>query len=127
GAFGRALGGKLGVSAGVAAPGTTLSGTGTLSTADGNSANAGVNLAAGAMGRGFYGLALQASNFAALLNFLETQGDVSVLSSPRVATLNNQKAVLKVGSDELYVTGISTTTTSSGTGVVSTPTVNLQP
>ena len=127
GAFGRTLAGKLGVSVGVGAPGTVLAGTGTLSTNDGNSANAGVNLNAGALGRGFYGLALQASNFAALLNFLETQGDVSVLSSPRIATLNNQKAVLKVGTDELYVTGVSTTTTSSGSGSVSTPTLNLQP
>ena len=127
GAFGRTLAGKLGVSVGVGAPGTVLAGSGTISTADGNSANAGVNLNAGALGRGFYGLALQASNFAALLNFLETQGDVSVLSSPRIATLNNQKAVLKVGTDELYVTGVSTTTTSSGSGSVSTPTLNLQP
>lgn len=43
----------------------------------------------------------------AVLGFLETQGDVQTLSSPRVATLNNQKAVLKVGTDELYVTNIS--------------------
>src|SRR5690606_16191323 len=35
---------------------------------------------------GFFGLALQTANFAALINFLETQGSVSVLSSPRVAT-----------------------------------------
>jgi MSHA biogenesis protein MshL len=127
GAFGHALAGKLGVTLGSAAPGTVLQTTGALSSGDGNSVNVGANLNAGTLGRGFYGIALQASNFAALLNFLETQGDVSVLSSPRVATLNNQKAVLKVGADALYVTGISTTTTSSGTGSVSTPTVNLQP
>ncbi len=50
-----------------------------------------------------------------------------MLSSPRIATLNNQKAVLKVGSDELYVTGITTSTTTTGTGSVSTPSVTLQP
>jgi MSHA biogenesis protein MshL len=127
GAFGRILGGSVGVSLGVAAPGTVLQTVGALSTGDGTTAQVGANINASPIGRGFYGVALQASNFAALLNFLQTQGDVSVLSSPRIATLNNQKAVLKVGSDELYVTGITTTTTSSGTSSVSTPTVNLQP
>jgi MSHA biogenesis protein MshL len=52
---------------------------------------------------------------------------VQVLSSPRIATLNNQKAVLKVGSDELYVTGVATSTVSSGNSTTSTPSVTLQP
>ena len=122
--------GKLGnglLSIGSAAPGSKLGNTGNLSSADGNLLAPGASLAAGALGRGFYGLAFQAANFAALLNFLETQGDVQVLSSPRIATLNNQKAVLKVGSDELYVTGISSNTTSSGNSSVTTPTLTLQP
>jgi MSHA biogenesis protein MshL len=76
---------------------------------------------------GFYGVAFQSANFAAMLNFLESQGSVHVLSSPRVATLNNQKAVLKVGNDEFFVTNVSTTTT-SGTGATTTsPTVTLAP
>lgn len=78
------------------------------------------------LGKGFFGLAFQTANFAALLNFLETQGSVSVLSSPRIATLNNQKAVLKVGTDDLFVTNITTTTTSTTTGSVSTPSLTLQ-
>ncbi len=65
------------------------------------------------------GIALQLRNFSALLNFLQTQGTVNVLSSPRISTINNQKAVLKVGRDEQYVTGFesntSTTTTTGGT------------
>jgi MSHA biogenesis protein MshL len=36
-------------------------------------------------------MAFQTSNFAALIS-LEGQGTVHVLSSPRIATLNNQKA-----------------------------------
>ena len=122
--------GKLGnglASIGSAAPGTVLAPSGPLTSANGNSSAPGSGLAAGALGRGFYGLAFQAANFAALLNFLETQGHVQVLSSPRIATLNNQKAVLKVGSDELYVTGISSSTTTSGTNAISTPTLTLQP
>ena len=122
--------GKLGnglASIGTAAPGTRLGVTGAISSSDGNSAAPGVDLTAGTLGRGFYGLAFQAANFAALLNFLQTQGEVQVLSSPRIATLNNQKAVLKVGSDELYVTGVSTSTTSNGNNSVSSPTLTLQP
>jgi len=75
---------------------------------------------------GLFGMAFQTSNFAALLNFLETQGDVHVLSSPRIATLNNQKAVLKVGTDEFFVTNVTNTTT-TGTATTSTPSVTLQP
>jgi MSHA biogenesis protein MshL len=56
---------------------------------------------------GVFGFALQTSNFAALLAFLESQGAVQVLSSPRIATLNNQKAVLKVGFDELFVSNLA--------------------
>lgn len=85
-----------------------------------------------AAGGGLFGLALATEGFQAVLGFLETQGDVQTLSSPRVATLNNQKAVLKVGTDELYVTNISggtasnTTTTASG-GSTTMPTVTLSP
>lgn len=73
-----------------------------------------------------FGLAFQTNNFAALLNFLETQGDVHVLSSPRIATLNDQKAVLKVGTDEFFVTNVTSTTT-TGTATTTTPSVTLQP
>ncbi|MBA2689688.1 MAG: pilus (MSHA type) biogenesis protein MshL [Burkholderiales bacterium] len=94
------------------------------------SANPGADLLGGTnIGAGVFGFAFQASNFAALLSFLETQGGVHVLSSPRIATLNNQKAVLKVGSDEFFVTSISTTTTTTsltGAGTVS-PTITVQP
>jgi MSHA biogenesis protein MshL len=74
-----------------------------------------------------FGLALQTSNFAALLSFLESQGSVQVLSSPRIATINNQKAVLKVGTDEFFVTNVTTTTTTTGTSSQQSPTVTVQP
>ncbi|MBP7665824.1 MAG: pilus (MSHA type) biogenesis protein MshL [Burkholderiaceae bacterium] len=125
GAFGKLGSGQLSI--GSAAPGSRLGTTGPLGSNEGTLVAPGVDMATGALGRGFYGLAFQASNFAALLNFLQTQGDVQVLSSPRIATLNNQKAVLKVGSDELYVTGVTTTTTSNGTSSNSSPSLTLQP
>jgi MSHA biogenesis protein MshL len=74
-----------------------------------------------------FGLAVQTANFAALISFLETQGTVHVLSSPRVAAVNNQKAVLKIGTDEFYVTGVQTTTNSTTTGNTVSPSVTLQP
>jgi MSHA biogenesis protein MshL len=75
-----------------------------------------------------FGLALQTRNFAALLGFLETQGDLQVLSSPRIATLNNQKAVLKVGTDEFFVTNITTNqTTTTGGAIQNSPSITVQP
>jgi MSHA biogenesis protein MshL len=73
-----------------------------------------------------FGLAVQTSNFAALISFLETQGTVHVLSSPRVAAVNNQKAVLKIGTDEFFVTGVTTNTNATAAGTTTTPSVTLQ-
>ncbi|MFZ2540759.1 MAG: secretin N-terminal domain-containing protein, partial [Gallionella sp.] len=84
-----------------------------------------VAAATGQAAGSLFGLAFQTSNFAALLSFLESQGNVHVLSSPRIATLNNQKAVLKVGTDEFFVTNVTNTTT-TGTSTTSTPSVTLQ-
>jgi MSHA biogenesis protein MshL len=74
-----------------------------------------------------FGIAAQTPSFSALLQFLESQGAVQVLSSPRVATLNNEKAVLKVGTDEFFVTNVSTVTTTSGTATQQSPTVTVAP
>ncbi len=76
-----------------------------------------------------FGLALQSSNFAALISFLETQGSVHVLSSPRIAALNNQKAVLKVGDEEFHVTGFTgSSSRTEGNQTVRDPaSVELQP
>lgn len=76
---------------------------------------------------GLFGLALQTGNFAALLSSLETQGDVQVLSSPRIAALDNQKAVLKVGTDDFIVTSFTTSTSSTATANVVSPTITVQP
>ena len=78
-------------------------------------------------GAGVLGLAVTTGSFAGLLSFLETQGSVHVLSSPRVAAINNQKAVLRVGTDDFFITNISTTTASSAAGNVTTPSITLQP
>jgi len=71
--------------------------------------------------------AVTLNNFAAFLELLETQGSVQVLSSPRVSTLNNQKAVIKVGSDEYYVTEVKASTTTSAGASTTTPEIILTP
>ncbi len=85
-------------------------------------------------GGGTFGLALSRGGFQALLSFLESHGDTQILSSPRIATLNNQKAVLKVGTDDYFITGISGSNTSNATNSTGTtgttnqiPTLTLTP
>jgi len=113
----------VGSTQGVAAPPISSVGPAAIAAQSGHAIGAAAE-AAGSL----FGLAFQTSNFAALISFLEQQGTVHVLSSPRIATMNNQKAVLKVGTDEFFVTGVSTTTTTNatGSGTVS-PNVTLQP
>ena len=122
---------KLGLSTrasgGVVSPGAKLAPSGTIG--DGLlTVNPGValDLAATAAGS-LLGLAFQTSNFAAVLDFLGTQGNTQVLSSPRIATMNNQKAVLKVGTDDFFVTSISSTTSAVGNTTATTPNIGVQP
>ena len=75
---------------------------------------------------GVFGINFNFTDFAAMIELLETQGQVQVLSSPRVSTLNNQKAVIKVGTDEFFVTKVSSTTT-TGTATTTTPEIELTP
>ncbi|MDD9197094.1 pilus (MSHA type) biogenesis protein MshL [Aliivibrio sp. S3MY1] len=65
-------------------------------------------------------------NFSAVLRFMDTQGDLNVLSSPRVTAANNQKAVIKVGRDEYFVTEVSSVT-GSGDNSNASPEVTLTP
>jgi MSHA biogenesis protein MshL len=114
--------------ASLAARGAALSSNGVVADTAARSIAAGAaalaqNNPAGAV----FGLALQTGDFAALITFLEAQGDVQVLSSPRLATINNQKAVLKVGTDEFFVTNVSSTQTTTGVSTQNTPNITLQP
>ncbi|MCZ7563973.1 MAG: pilus (MSHA type) biogenesis protein MshL [Burkholderiales bacterium] len=136
-----------GFSAGLVRPGSTLQTTGALTSPNLTANPAGRSITNTSADNRFlqgiagftnfpgvslFGLALQTGSFAALLEFLAGQGSVQVLSSPRIATLNNQKAVLKVGSDEFFITnvtgGSTGTTTAVATGGTTTfPTLTLQP
>jgi MSHA biogenesis protein MshL len=80
---------------------------------------------------GTFGLSFADRGFQMVLGFLESHGNTQVLSSPRIATLNNQKAVLKVGTDEYFVTNVSGGSVTPGNnatnGTTSLPTVTLTP
>src|SRR3990167_8075033 len=66
-------------------------------------------------------------NLKVLLQLLQSQGNVQVLSSPHISTVNNQKAVIKVGQDEFFVTGVSTSNTIIGTNTIPSQDVSLTP
>ena len=80
---------------------------------------------------GLFGLSYndEANGFNGMIEMLQTQGTVQVLSNPRVSASNNQKAVIKIGEDEYYVTNVdSTTNLAGGTGAaVSNSNVDLTP
>ena len=66
-------------------------------------------------------------NLGVAVELLQTQGDVSILSSPRITTSNNQKAVIKVGEDEYFVTKFETSTVTSASSTTSSPSVEYTP
>lgn len=76
---------------------------------------------------GVFAAALTTQNFTAFIELLKSQGNVQVLSSPRISTLNNQKAVIKVGADEFFVTDVNTTTTTTTTTATPNVSVELTP
>ncbi|EGW22548.1 secretin N-terminal domain-containing protein [Methylobacter tundripaludum] len=68
-------------------------------------------------------LGAHSGDFRAFVELMETQGKTNVLSSPRISTLNNQSAIIKVGQDEYFATGFNGGTPGA-TGVAPTaPTV----
>jgi len=123
------------VSGGMISPGASLAplpyGGGqpaVINNGQGLSASTGFSLSNAATAAGsLFGFAFQTNNFAALITFLESQGSVHVLSSPRIAAVNNQKAVLKIGTDEFFVTGITNNINTTNNSTVVSPTVTVQP
>ena len=71
---------------------------------------------------GAFTLAANFTDFASYIELLAVQGSTHVLSSPRVSTLNNQKAIIKSGSDEFFVTSVSSNTV---TGTASNTSLNV--
>ncbi|MBF7073690.1 pilus (MSHA type) biogenesis protein MshL [Glaciecola sp. MH2013] len=76
---------------------------------------------------GITSLSFLNKDFSGVLNLLDTQGNVQVLSSPRVTAINNQKAVIKVGEDEYFVTDVSSQSTISNSSTSVSPDIGLTP
>ncbi|NVD07590.1 pilus (MSHA type) biogenesis protein MshL [Vibrio sp. JPW-9-11-11] len=72
-------------------------------------------------------LVISSGSFDAVLSFMATQGDLNVLSSPRVTASNNQKAVIKVGTDSYFVTDFSSNTDTGTSSTNTTTDVELTP
>ncbi|KGY11124.1 MSHA biogenesis protein MshL [Vibrio tubiashii] len=72
-------------------------------------------------------LVISSGSFEAVLSFMATQGDLNVLSSPRVTASNNQKAVIKVGTDSYYVTDFSSNTDTNSSSSNTSTDVELTP
>jgi len=75
---------------------------------------------------GAFMLSVDTPDFNAFIDLLATQGNARVLSSPRVSTLNNQKAIIKAGSDEFFVTNVSSNTV-TGTASSTSRDIELTP
>jgi len=84
------------------------------------------NTVTGGIG-GISSLSFVNQDFSGVVNLLSTQGNVQVLSSPRVTAINNQKAVIKVGNDEYFVTDVSNQSTVNASTTSNTPDVELTP
>jgi len=82
------------------------------------------SLPSGASGPSFQ-IGVTSTDFSALLQLLSTQGEVNVLSSPKLATLNNQTAIIRSATDKVFFeTHVVTIPTSTGTLVGTTPLVS---
>lgn len=76
---------------------------------------------------GVFTLVGESDSFNLFLELLKGQGDLQVLSSPRVSTVNNQKAVIKVGDERFFITNIESTNTISGGTTQVFPSVTFTP
>ncbi|MGZ4978416.1 MAG: secretin N-terminal domain-containing protein [Methylobacter sp.] len=68
-------------------------------------------------------LGAHSGDFRAFVELMGTQGKTNVLSSPRISTLNNQTAIIKVGQDEYFAYDIQTSNSPTGTNtnIITTP------
>lgn len=72
---------------------------------------------------GFFQFTLRTGDIEPIVEALSIQGDVNVISSPKISTLNNQTAIIRVGQQKTFFS-VSTTTQSAGTGLITSSTVD---
>ena len=76
---------------------------------------------------GVFSMVYNGGDFNAFIELIKSQGDVQVLSSPRVSTVNNQKAVIKVGTDEYFITDIESNEQTGNTTDTTSVDIELTP
>lgn len=74
----------------------------------------------------FFQFVVDSKNITAVLQAIETTGDVRTVSTPRVTTLNNQKAVVRVVTEDVYYEAQVEPAVISN-GVATEPVVNYTP
>ncbi|MDE2030298.1 MAG: type II and III secretion system protein, partial [Alphaproteobacteria bacterium] len=96
--------------------------TGVFGHAFGAAANFGAQVASNASG--YFTASVTGTNFSSLLNLVQTFGTTRVLSAPRITVLNNQTAVMKVATNQVYFVTqaqFTTVTNANGSSVTTHP------
>lgn len=70
-------------------------------------------------------IGVASTNFTGLLTALQTQGDIKVLSNPRINIMNGQTALLSVGRNTNFISKVETTTTPGSGGTPATTTFSV--
>jgi general secretion pathway protein D len=101
---------------------------GVFKSAAGAAANFGTEAALNT--NGFFTAGVTGTNFGGLINLVQTFGTTRVLSAPRVTVLNNQTAVMKVATNQVYFVTqaqFTTTTNASGASITTNPVYTSTP
>lgn len=67
---------------------------------------------------GIFNIGLEDRNLSFLLDLLQKEGKLKVLSRPSISTLNNQKAIIKVTTDDVFFKAVVTPPNQAGQGQV---------
>jgi len=70
-----------------------------------------------------FNFTIKGADFTSILKALKEQGDINILSNPRISIMNGQTALLSVGQKVDFVSRVETTTIDTTSG--STPTINF--
>jgi general secretion pathway protein D len=79
---------------------------------------------------GFFTAGVTGTNLSGMINLVQTFGTTRVLSAPRVTVLNNQTAVMKVATNQVYFVTqaqFTTTTNASGASITTNPVYTSTP
>ena len=94
------------------AAGSLNSGFGALNLATTNFNDATSAAAAGSK----FQLGVTRANFQALLTALQTQGNIKILSNPKISVMNGHASILTVGTNTSFISKVTTTTTATAAG-----------